>query len=868
MSNPLLATFIPEARDLIQISAAGLLKLEKEPDNSDAVNEVFRAVHTLKGSSGLFEAVALTRLVHAAEDLLGAIRSASLELDSDLVDKLLDSLDMASTWIDHLERHEKMPPDADALSSGLLRELRLYATADVAPASHAPKAASDALDRSAPDRLAGIEEGDRLAAFSAIASGARVIGLFYRPAEGCFFNGDDPLNLIRQIPELIAVCISERSSRAPLAEIDPYLCNIDIGALSAAPLDEIDHLFRYMPEQMETLTLKPEWLVGLAGAPGEPEPIGDFSTEAERLLETEDFEGLRNSASRLYDLADRTSVLASALRWLIAVLNQQQPDCAILGGLLDAAASGVYSGPRRPTRVQRSETDVKNSAPLINQSRLAAQSIISAQRRILDLSDFGPERLASMATILGNLCNAMDIPIAGGELKGAVAAAGRGDLSLLRAALERIDRHLKGGPAPAKSDVHEQIHPQAAASRAAAPDGAPEAAAQIRTLKVDTAKVDDLLNLAGELVVSKNSLPFLARRAEEVYGSREMAREIRDRYSVIHRLAQEIQGAIMAVRMLPVSEIFDRYPRVVRDMARKLGKRIELNVDGGDTAADKTIIEAINDPLLHVLRNSIDHGLETPEQRIAAGKTPEGRLSLRAFRESDQVVIEIEDNGAGVDPAAVRAAAINKDVIDAESAALLSDQETINLIFRPGFSTAKVVTDLSGRGVGMDVVRTTIEKLGGSVALTSRVGEGTTIRMSLPLSMAVTRVMMVEAAGALYGVPMDVIVETVRLPRERIRAIKNGETFVLRNTVIPLARMTRLLRLPEVERSKSAGSEAVLVCRVNGNPVGLVIDNFLEDMEVILKPLDGILTGIRGFAGTTLLGDGRVLLVLNLKELL
>ncbi len=362
MSNPLLATFIPEARDLIQISAAGLLKLEKQPDNSDAVNEVFRAVHTLKGSSGLFEAVALTRLVHAAEDLLGAIRSASLELDSDLVDKLLDSLDLASTWIDHLERHEKMPPDAEALSSGLLRELRLYATADVAPASHAPKA-NDAVDRSAPDWLAGIGEGDRLAAFSVLASGAKVIGLFYRPAEGCFFNGDDPLNLIRQIPELIAVGISERAPRAPLAEIDPYLCNIDIGVLSAAPLDEIDHLFRYMPEQMETLTIEPEWLVGLAGVPGEPEPIGDFSTEAEHLLETEDFDGLRKSASRLYDLADRTSVLASALRWLIAVLNQPQPDCAILGGLLDAAASGVYSGPRRPTRVQPAETGVEKPAP-------------------------------------------------------------------------------------------------------------------------------------------------------------------------------------------------------------------------------------------------------------------------------------------------------------------------------------------------------------------------------------------------------------------------------------------------------------------------------------------------------------------------
>jgi len=379
------------------------------------------------------------------------------------------------------------------------------------------------------------------------------------------------------------------------------------------------------------------------------------------------------------------------------------------------------------------------------------------------------------------------------------------------------------------------------------------------------------MNLIGELVVSKNALPFLARRAEEVHGCREMAREIKEQYAVINRLAQEMQGAIMQVSMIPVSEVFDRFPRLVRDIARKLDKQVELVIDGGDAAADKAIIEALGDPLLHIVRNALDHGVESPSQRKQAGKPPHGTLRLAAHQDGDQVVIEVSDDGHGIDPARIRQSAIDKGVVDASQAARLSDQEAVNLIFHAGFSTASEISDLSGRGVGMDVVRTTADRLGGSVGVTSRPGEGTCVRLSLPLSMAVTHVMMVEVCGTLFGIPMDAVAETVRVPRDRIRKIRQAEAFVLRDAVVPLVRLADLLGMDAASPMDASGgnaAEAVLVVRVAGATAGLVVDRFREGNDVILKPLDGILAGLPGYAGTALLGDGRVLPVLNLKELM
>ena len=383
-------------------------------------------------------------------------------------------------------------------------------------------------------------------------------------------------------------------------------------------------------------------------------------------------------------------------------------------------------------------------------SSLLLPRLLAEQRRILALPAEDAEemrrRIAGVAGALGNLLHGADLPVSQPEFDAAVAQAlDAGRAAPLLALLDHLER------------------PAAAA--------APEAAARpaSRVLKVDQERVDRLMNLIGELVVSKNALPFLARRAEQVHGSREMAREIKDQYAVIDRLAQEMQGAIMQVRMIPVSEVFDRFPRLVRDLARKLDKRIELVIEGEDTAADKTIIESLGDPLLHIVRNAIDHGIEPAAQRAGAGKPGGATLRLSARQEGDQVVIEVADDGRGIDPARMRRSAVEKGLLDAEQAGRLSDQEAVNLIFRAGFSTAAEISDLSGRGVGMDVVRTTVDRLGGTVGVTSVIGQGTRVGLSLPLSMAITRVMTVEAGGTLFGIPMELIGETVRLDPRRVR---------------------------------------------------------------------------------------------------
>ncbi|MCY7316831.1 MAG: chemotaxis protein CheA [Rubrivivax sp.] len=389
-----------------------------------------------------------------------------------------------------------------------------------------------------------------------------------------------------------------------------------------------------------------------------------------------------------------------------------------------------------------------------------------------------------------------------------------------------------------------------------------------KVLKVSQEKIDRLMELIGEMVVAKNSIPYLAQRAEVVFQQRELAREIKAQYAVINRIAEDMQHAVMQVRMLPVGAVFQRFGRLVRDISRKLGKEVNLVIEGEETEADKNVIEPLSDPLIHILRNSLDHGIEMPEVRRAAGKPAAGTIRIAARQESDRVLIEISDDGAGVNPARVRAKAVERGLIPADRAAQLSDDDAVQLVFLPGFSTADTISDLSGRGVGMDVVRTAIERINGGVDLRSVHGKGTTLTLSLPLSMAVTTVMVIESAGRRMGVPMDLIVETVRVHTDDIHHFKQARTTVLRGRIVPLRALNELLALDAEPLANEQGELAVLVVRIGNQSVGLLVDQFQGASDIILKPLEGVLAGLTGFAGTALMGDGGVLMVLNPKELL
>jgi two-component system chemotaxis sensor kinase CheA len=349
---------------------------------------------------------------------------------------------------------------------------------------------------------------------------------------------------------------------------------------------------------------------------------------------------------------------------------------------------------------------------------------------------------------------------------------------------------------------------------------------------------------------------------------RDLSREIKAQYAVINRIAEEMQDAIMQVRMMPVSFVFQRFPRLVRDTSRKLGKEVNLVLEGEETEADKNIIESLGDPLVHIVRNSLDHGFELPEVRRAAGKPSAGTLTIRASQESDRVVIEISDDGKGIDPTVIKQKAYEKGLIDEAALERLSDQEAVNLVFASGFSTMEVVSDLSGRGVGMDVVRTAVEKVNGTVVLESEKGKGTRLRLSLPLSMAVTNVMIVESDGQTFGMPMDSVVETVRVPRSAIRTIKKNLATVLRGRIVPLKSINTLLGLDVPPKANAEDELAVLVVRVGDESVGLMVDDFRETVDIILKPMAGVLAGLSAYSGSALMGDGSVLMVLNVKEIL
>nr|WP_321984556.1 chemotaxis protein CheA [uncultured Lichenicoccus sp.] len=762
--NELLAQFVAEARDLLQEAGHDLLALEQAPADEPAINRLFRSVHTLKGSSGLFDAAPLTQVLHAAEDIFQAVREHGLALTPDMVDLTLQALDQVGRWIEHLDGHDALPDDAASQARVLVTELRRTFGRRTGKPLAAPvmEAAGDATV-APPDVLRWFSRQGLLAASECAARSGRIHLVSFAPPEDCFFRGEDPLHLALQIPHLLAFAIEARASWPSLGSLDPFCCTAAFHAFSSAERIELEALFRYVPDQVSILGLTAAALAGPASAP----------------------------AGRSHEL---TTVARALLEEQLALLHE--------------------AGPREET-AGRIEASARVAANALHCAG-AAEAAACIERA-------GAQSVATLTVQ---------------PLAEAIAA-------LLRDADDK----------PAAAANPATPRPTAEAGERPAP----------RSLRVDQEKVDMLMNLVGELVVAKNSLPFLARRAEDQYGVRDLALEIRDQYGIVDRIAQELQGAVMAIRMMPVGHVFQRLPRLVRDLSRKLGKQVDLVIEGEATEADKNVIESLFDPLLHMVRNSLDHGIETPAERLACGKPGCARVSLAARQEGDQVVIEVTDDGRGIDSDIIKRRAFERGLIDAARLSTISDDEATMLVFEAGFSTAKTVSDVSGRGVGMDVVRNAVHKAGGRIAMTSRKGVGTTVRLDLPLSMAVSRVMTVALDDRLFGIPMDLIQGTLKIQRSSVVRVGTGEAFILRDRVVPLLRLSRLLDLcPAI-----AGDEiAVLVVRIDGQTVGLEVAAFGDGMEVILKPLAGMLARVAGYSGTALLGDGRVLLVLDLRELI
>ncbi|PIF89710.1 two-component system chemotaxis sensor kinase CheA [Acidovorax sp. 62] len=914
--NELLEQFFAEARDALEGIATKLMELESAPDDVELMTQLFRLVHTLKGNSGLFDFPEMTRVLHAGEDLMDAVRNQRVGYSQTLADRLLNAMDFVGMLCDEAESGQ--PPGAAVAHQALqladsLREL-LAQNSSAPDSGNAAELAAPAIPTQtpapapanqmpAPHLLGRVPEAQRMQAWQLAHTGQSLFWVHYRPDEECFFQGDDPLHQARICPGLLWGGIAERGAWPPLNELDAYRCQLDFHLMVGVAREELEAHFRYVPDQITVTEIPAMALVIPQGDTNGGAVYEDFVCDALAFLEKGFLASLRRAVDSMLELSNPALWLASALRWLQRMLEQRTPDVDAIKALvvslrtldlpIDPALALAQPHPTEAKAVNAAAQTQAATEPQPDPQTLA--SVLQTQRQILALPD--------------------DVPWLAGRLKGVVAvlesclqAAGRsaqvphltqaGEAALQAnsaAPLARWLDALLASPAHTQADAAAPSAANTAQKIPSAPtplatDGGADNTMDgnalegdasegrfvrkadephsPKSLKVEQSKIDRLMNLIGEMVVAKNAIPYLANRAETHYGVRDLSREIKAQYAVINRISEEMQDAIMQVRMMPVSFVFQRFPRLVRDTSRRLGKEVHLVLEGQETAADKNIIESLGDPLVHMVRNSLDHGLELPETRKAQGKPEAGTLRISARQEADRVLIEISDDGKGIDSAVIKRKAYEKGLIDEATLERISDQEAIQLIFLPGFSTAETVSDLSGRGVGMDVVRTAIERVNGTVSLSSVLGQGTQIRLSLPLSMAVTNVMTIEAAGQIFGVPMDSVIETVRVPHTAVRSIKQGMVTVLRGKVLALRSLNQLLGLAMPPLTNDRDELAVLVVRVGDDVFGLLVDDFQETADIILKPMVGVLASLRAYAGSALMGDGSVLMVLNIKEMI
>jgi two-component system chemotaxis sensor kinase CheA len=407
------------------------------------------------------------------------------------------------------------------------------------------------------------------------------------------------------------------------------------------------------------------------------------------------------------------------------------------------------------------------------------------------------------------------------------------------------------------SHSEEEEGPHVAAERG----GAADAKSRPRTIRVDIARLDVLLDLVGELVITKNRIMQIGTTLAREGGNdpAKLIADLNAAAALLARTSTELQEAVMHARMVRISGVFERFPRVVRDLAKSRGKEIELTIEGAETDLDKTIVDEIGEPLMHLVRNCVDHGIESPKRRRECGKPAAGKIELRAAHEGNSVVVQISDDGDGVDLERVRERGLALGLINAD--AEQTEHELLELLFVPGFSTARSVSEISGRGVGMDVVRRAIGRLSGTLEVASRPGLGTTFTIRLPLTLAILGALLVRIVGELYAIPLDAVSESLRIDPSEIASTQTGEMFAHRERVLPLVRAAEFFELGTLP--KKDDDVLVVVVRAANREVGLVVDEFVGDQEIVVKPLSELVGPISGIAGGTILGDGSIALIMD-----
>jgi two-component system chemotaxis sensor kinase CheA len=847
----LYADFVIEAREHLDVIEPVLLELEQTPNNLELLDQIFRPMHSLKGASGFFSLSHMNQLAYQGESILEELRKGRIRVTPEVTDLILKITDALKEMLDSLQADGT---EGEADRHVLVGRIQTLLGSGCAT----PTAGPDQ------DVRLSIRDQPSLPTYALTIAGAEHLADFLEEAQ-----------------EIIA----SLSQALLSAEKDP--CNPDL----------INDMFRYFHN-----------LKGNSGIIGYLE-LNELTHEAETFLNK-----VRKGEQALSRPA--VDVLLSVLDGLEELLRRIDPRLGMvspvpvtslaqaLRDIQDDAGAGqgicescvTPASVSSPGQVDAEDVDIfeQTTAQLIENMSLALDNLTGdpSQRAYVD----GLYRTLSSLQNAASYMKLENLRLQAGKTAALVDQAREAgtDVSTLLDTLRQDQggieemvaqtvAALRAGMAPTPQPVPPLVPvassgPTGSGTSGSVPPVVPLQTAKIRveppgdkgrrvmsTLRVEHAKLDHLMNLIGELIINRNRFTMLAKALESGEKPQIVAQHLTETISSMIRISDDLQDTIMHVRMVPVQTVFAKFPRLVRDLSRKSGKLVELVTEGEETELDKSVVEVIGDPLVHLLRNCLDHGLETTAERLATGKPEAGRVWLRAFHKGNSVFIEVEDDGRGIDPDLMRRKAVEKGLISLDEARSMDDRTARELIFTPGFSTAAQVTDISGRGVGMDVVRNNLKEFKGSVQVHSEVGQGARFTLVLPLTLAIIDALTVRVGKNIFAIPLDTVSETTKIPTSRISMMHHRKVTTLRGEVLGLASLAELLDLPA--DSPEPALLPVVVISINERRVGLVVDQLLQRQDVVIKSLGEYLGSIGGVSGATIMGDGRVILILDPHEI-
>lgn len=886
--NPLLESFLQEARENLAFIDQNIENLGS--GDTELVNAVFRAAHTLKGGSGIVGFSAVKDITHHAEDLLDMVRDGEIEPSPAVIEALFNAFDEVMNLIEAAEDSEDIvEADEEKVTEivGLLCEqmgkstekeewkIPILIPKDPSSIINLPMGFLRDTELSLPITYAEITEENFLE--------PRLYALAFDIDESCMLYGNDPaytLSLLGDKVKYVYSCMNEDSAKSILSGLDDedgLILRMQIVAFVHASYTEIEEALYNFIDELIFIPLDIVTLLGVnKGEVHSLDIMKDVSANAKKEISSKD--KLENIIKDSLELIGEETLQYAQLQRFIEILSSCD-DLSSLSSFFDGLAAGTVYTPSLLAQSPASEVEIDmkeesavevEEAPAkveVNKEALAgAKMIIVQQVNQLETSDDEAlfervkvilEKTAKLFGLsMGDISNKEEL-IAFAKSMGDDTQADTIAVEEKKDEPKAEEKFLAVKEEPVKQEVIAEKEP---ISEKSAPVEKAEAKRSVvgKTVKIEQESVDSLMNVIGELLVAKNSLPYLA---DSVNGmtSEDIKRAIMEKYTFINRLSEQLQDLIMSMRMLPISYVFDRYPKLVRDISKQLDKRVKLTMDGGETKLDKNIIEMMADPMIHIMRNSLDHGIELPADREAKGKTAEGNVSLKAYSQSDKIIIEIKDDGAGINVERVVQKVIDKGLLTMSQIDALDDNGRAELVLLAGLSTAETITEFSGRGVGMDVVKKSIEGFGGSISIRTEKDIGTTITLAIPVSLAVTSLLHVEMNSIHYGLPMDSVQETVKIDKSEIASLHNEPFIYLRGAVIPLLFINSMLNLDEIKNKQLS----IVVLNIKGNALAVVVNELLGQLDVVQKPLEGMLQGHPIFSGTALLGNGQIIMMMD-----